>query len=57
MCEKSEDWGLFVDIPDYNALIIRGTDEGLPILRDRKRSYPFFMSFEGFFAVSCLHVP
>lgn len=57
MCEKSEDWGFFVDVPNYNALVVRSTDEGLPIFGYAKRPHPFFMSFEGLFAVSCLHIP
>jgi hypothetical protein len=57
MCEKSQNRGFFIDIPNNNTLIIRATDKSLPIFGNGEPSNPSFMSIESFLAIPCADLP
>lgn len=57
MCEKSENWGLLIDVPHYHALVIGPRDKALPVSGDRKTADPRLMPRKGLPAVSSARLP
>ena len=57
MCKESQNWCFFIDIPNDNTLIVRTTDKGLTIFRNRESSNPSFMPSKCFFAISGTNFP
>lgn len=57
MGEETQSRGLFIYIPNYNTLIVRTTDEGLPILRNREPPNPVLVPGPRALAVPRAYLP
>ena len=55
--EEAKSWCFLLDVPNHHALIIRATDECLPILGHGQASHPAFVACESPFTVACGDFP